>query len=108
MLVTANFIRCVKINTPYLNLLCSFPDNKWSWESGEYGAMRFFVVGGGLRFLSQHHVGLIKQGEGGGVSSLDVALRNACSVSGGKSETKIPPGGPRQRWKVNTQTIIMK
>ena len=39
---------------------------------------------------------------------VDVAVRNACSVSGGKSEGKIPPGGPTQRWKVNTQTIVMK
>ena len=71
----------------------------------------FFLGGGGgrgLRFVRRHQDDLIKEDERGGVSSLDVAARNACSVSGGKSESKVPPVGPRQSWKVSTQTIVMK
>ena len=72
--------------------------------------MRFFFFGGGgLRFVRHHQDGLIKEEARGGVSSLNVAVRNACSVSGGKSEkVRYRLGGPRQRWKVNTQTTVIK
>jgi len=74
------------------------------------GGFSFFLGGGGggLRFVRHHQDGLIKEVERAGVSSLDVTVRNACSVSGGKSESKMPPGGPRQRLKVNNQTVVMK
>jgi len=68
----------------------------------------FFGGGGGLRFVRHRQDGLIREDERAGVSGLDVAMRNACSVSGGKSESKMPPGGPRQRLKVNNQTVVMK
>jgi hypothetical protein len=69
-----------------------------------------FILGGwrSLRFVRHHQDCLIKDDEAVGVSSLDDAVKNACSVSGAKSERRIPAGRPRQGLTGNTETIVMK